>query len=848
MAVSNMNELCRLCLDSSEMLYRLDSDFCILVMESGASVTITDALNYLSMDIKIIPEDSTEENIKSEDDETDTKEDPEEELNLPKSLCQECLEKLQSAYEFKFRCEENRNFLRNYVRECEDSKKADERAAREAALIALDLDIDNISSLPDKLVLKQIKKEKKPRKPRDPTKPPVVRRRRVLEKNVIIAEDSQVETGAYVRKLITTPEQSPEQKHASKRKSKHVIIEDILVDKSKDKSSKKDTSNKHASTKENKTRSGETSESTKTSQDTKPDDEPIFEDDEDFEDEPRKQSKRLKIILCRDEKMEGVQELSDLCRICLESPGILIPFDSRVHFTLKSIPQVIKFCLDIDCNIVGGDILPKSICQVCLEKLQTAYEIKSKGKESEKYLKDILLNQIESQETLPTYSSTSRYDVSDGESLLVQVESPKNGDVEKLLSRGLIRGYRSLFSCTVCLKQFKYSKPFLNHMMLHNKNGNITPAKKTQQSPYDSVSPYHSPALFDSNLLESSSVETSNYTNDEGDELLSETTGYVPIRKGSGRRQKFLKSLLSDSHQDGNSSSEFNDTSIAVYENNEESELVKDKSENRVQRGRGRPRKIKPELLDSLKCDPQEGKSSPDFGEMVTADYMNDEGDELLRETTGHVSLVRGRGRPPKYKNNSEGSSKHHVVNEESKKRGRGRPRKYEKSNQTRPTEHSIPSGRGRPRTKFLDSDEEISPIKKEESSSDTDSSDQSSFSKKKIRKARKIQDSDNSVENENAASILADFCEVDVNKVLEKKVPSFNSVAASAQPTRSRSRSSSVELIQEFDIFGSPISGDSSKTGSGNTFACTFKGCNRKFHLRANMNKHLREFHAALN
>lgn len=37
------------------MLYGLDSDFCILVMESGASVTIADAMKYLSMDLKIAP-------------------------------------------------------------------------------------------------------------------------------------------------------------------------------------------------------------------------------------------------------------------------------------------------------------------------------------------------------------------------------------------------------------------------------------------------------------------------------------------------------------------------------------------------------------------------------------------------------------------------------------------------------------------------------------------------------------------------------------------------------------------------------------------------------------------------
>jgi hypothetical protein len=173
--------------------------------------------------------------------------------------------------------------LKNYLRECADSKLAEERAAKEAALMALDLDIDNLDSLPDKLVLKEIKKEKRVRKPRDPTKPAIKRKRRLPEKNVIIADDSQIETAAYVRKMITTPEQSPDVKsHSSKRKSKHVIIEDVMVS---DKSGKKPL---------------ESTEDTKEpakSKEKKPvrgDDEPIFEDDDDFEQEPKKRSKRTK--------------------------------------------------------------------------------------------------------------------------------------------------------------------------------------------------------------------------------------------------------------------------------------------------------------------------------------------------------------------------------------------------------------------------------------------------------------------------------------------------------------------------------------------------------------------------
>lgn len=208
------------------------------------------------------------------------------------SLCQECLEKLQSAYEFKFRCEENRSFLRNYLKECADTKLAEERAAKEAALAALDIDIDNLDSLPDKLVLKQIVKQKKPRKPRDPTKPPVIRKRRIPEKNVIIAEDSQVDSAAYVRKMVTTPEQSPDQKRVSKRKSKHVIIEDILVGEKAKKISKE---NENISNINEKSTNESGNEKEKETKAIRHDDEPIFEDDDDFEEDPEpKRSKRTK--------------------------------------------------------------------------------------------------------------------------------------------------------------------------------------------------------------------------------------------------------------------------------------------------------------------------------------------------------------------------------------------------------------------------------------------------------------------------------------------------------------------------------------------------------------------------
>lgn len=161
-----------------------------------------------------------------------------------------------------------------------DSKLAEERAVKEAALAALDLDIDNLDNLPDKLVLKTIVKEKKPRKQRDPAKPPVVRKRKIQERNVIIAEDSQVESTAYIRK-VNTPEQSPDQPRANKRKSKHVIIEDVFVGENsgkKEKTAKENLSGLVATGTESKKVKAEPKKSIQ-------DEEPTFEDDDDEQQE-----------------------------------------------------------------------------------------------------------------------------------------------------------------------------------------------------------------------------------------------------------------------------------------------------------------------------------------------------------------------------------------------------------------------------------------------------------------------------------------------------------------------------------------------------------------------------------
>lgn len=69
------------------MFYKLDSDFSILVMENGKSITIGEAINYLSLDIKIPPfKSENEENAEYDDEDEDSehKHHIDDDPNLPK--------------------------------------------------------------------------------------------------------------------------------------------------------------------------------------------------------------------------------------------------------------------------------------------------------------------------------------------------------------------------------------------------------------------------------------------------------------------------------------------------------------------------------------------------------------------------------------------------------------------------------------------------------------------------------------------------------------------------------------------------------------------------------------------
>jgi hypothetical protein len=106
-------------------LYDLDFGMTILELAGGGKVTVGDALKYINLDI-IVPE-----KLETEEEEEEIEERVDDEIKdhpeIPKSLCQECLDKLQSMYEFKYRCEENRDYLKNHVKELAEAREAAEK-------------------------------------------------------------------------------------------------------------------------------------------------------------------------------------------------------------------------------------------------------------------------------------------------------------------------------------------------------------------------------------------------------------------------------------------------------------------------------------------------------------------------------------------------------------------------------------------------------------------------------------------------------------------------------------------------------------------------------------------------
>jgi uncharacterized C2H2 Zn-finger protein len=496
-------------------------------------------------------------------------------------------------------------------------------------------------------------------------------------------------------------------------------------------------------------------------------------------------------------------------------------------FTPKSITEVVKFCLDIDYNVRDHEILPKSVCQSCIDKLQIAFELKNKGIESEKYLNEILMSNCdeidaEEPEMIP-YNPASYYDGVDDQDDLLEESYVQPDDDEQNVSNDTARrrGEKTGdFACNICGKTFRYTKSYKNHLRTHqaemaNKNG-------AEEQPV--IMPFDDDENDEeSNESEFELPQKGEKTGEFDCQVCNKTFRYIKAYKNHLKQHK-IGLITNGGHRRRNRSKQASTagpsspTKQAPYDSRSPYESPAPYALSPVQRD-----------------------SSPDFGTMmVTSDFINGDSSPPKKRQRLYkpAPLSRSPSRDPPQEEDDDQLLLETDDLTSSSRPSRGRPRKTphipkvdENIEKYKPSTSAGPKSRGRPR-KFA----------REETST--------SVSENKQNEEEE--------EEEEEQSVLADFQEVDLSRVLKSK-SSFSiwndeSESQSAPSTRSRSRSPSLEIVQEFDIFGSvlPDNGSTSNAnkkptssfGNGTTFPCTIGGCGKKFHLRANLKKHLRETH----
>lgn len=465
--------------------------------------------------------------------------------------------------------------------------------------------------------------------------------------------------------------------------------------------------------------------------------------------------------------------------------------DFRTNFASYNIAQLIQFCLGITCNPKGEDILPKNVCESCLEKLKVAHELKTKGIESDRYLQNILLSQaseIEIDDHLltpfdpppPPVGLSDTIDDDDEDSLLQPVD--EGTEVIRLSETSRQGKNYKEYSCAVCRKTFKYRKPYMNHLLIHPEPSKAQNSKK--QAPYDSRSPYETPALYPVPDVKSDSPP------------FEEPMAPRGLRKGEFPCRVCNKSFRYQKALANHMKLHTSPLTPAIKR--------KLKRKYGMRRPQGSDKEDSPDDEDDddggeeeeveMEDNRQGHESSPDLSGFMADNFVNYD----QQESNNHKAPSKSPSPEPSVEQNSDDEEETPV------KRSRGRPSKGgPKVVRNLP---KISRGRGRPRKQLHNP---------------------------------KPQDDE---PPEDVALLLEGFTEVDLSKVLKAK-DTFdeNSFSNSAPSTsRSRSRSSSVEIVQDFDIFGSPRALPPCRV----TFGCGHEGCERKFHLRANLKKHRREDH----
>ncbi|KAG5682861.1 hypothetical protein PVAND_012182 [Polypedilum vanderplanki] len=453
--------------------------------------------------------------------------------------------------------------------------------------------------------------------------------------------------------------------------------------------------------------------------------------------------------------MNEVADLSELCRLCLDSSSSLISFETVVHFSTKSIPELIKYCVDVESNLNDGGISPKNICQPCLEKLQVIHEFKWKCHESDKYIKQIISHsgEIVTDEADITpynpapldesYSYDDGGDDDDDEDNLLQPMEPMNFNYQapptlqpklkslksypksdRLVLDGieLKKGMRhGMFVCQLCNKSFKYVKPYKNHLKTHKGNSKPLSYYKRRK------------------------------------QLLSSLTG-APVRSAQVTA-KLSVSLPKPKQIKPEPQAEYD--SISPYNS------------------------PGPFEQDSVALHSNARDSSPDFGE-----FMLHTSRQLL--------------------NGDEGDDAEDLLVE--KAVGSGRPVRNARKSMNNDDDDYNPNGRSKPKPKPImrrSMPAAVAPEKRRVRSTIEEIHDSPP---RKPGPASKTRGRQRRREDEEEGFSIEGFSEVDITKMLKRKEDNDNGVydedttSQQSQSNRSRSRSSSVasvELIPEVDIFG---------------------------------------------